>query len=180
MVELILILGTAKRSFRILMAYFTKVRRNTPGHVHRPICTRAQFNAERARLLWPLELDRYKHTLNPPNVGVSWPHAPWVKYLKSRPALYIAIDFSFELRLKVKGGALPVAGGSQCHLSIGLANHGEKAHTLAFIWCTNIAFATDAEMPQLGILWAKNINICLAAPLYHAHLPLMFASSSLF
>ena len=77
----------------------------------------------------------------------------------------------------VKGNALPVA---QCELSIELANHGEKARTPEFIWCTNSAFASDAEMPQLGILWAKNIKVCLGAPLYHAHLPLVSASSSLF
>ena len=92
-IERILNLGTAKRSFRILSAYLTKVCRNTPGHVHRPICTRTEFSAEWVRLLHPLELDAYKHTLNPPTVGVSWPQGSWVKYLKSQPPLYIAIDF---------------------------------------------------------------------------------------
>ena len=65
-------------------------------------------------------------------------------------------------------------------VSIGVTNHGEKARTLAFIWCTNIAFASDAEMPQQGILWAKNIKVCLDAPFYHADQPPVFASSSLF
>ena len=96
---------------------------------------------------------------------MSWPIDAWARYIESRPALVDAIDFQGPpekpgLHLIVRGDGYPIAGGTFCHLSIGLANHGKDARRPAMVWTIGLATCPDKDMQDLGVLWAKNLQVC--------------------
>ena len=150
-----------KRGFRILSAYTSSLDIASWAWL---ICTYDAFRPQLSDLLQPLALD------TPIRVGahcrVSWPIPSWVEYLEARPALVEAIDFAGPaeqpgLHLIIRGDGYPVAGGTFCHLGIALANHGKEARRPAGVWTIGLATCPDKDMEDLGVLWAKNLEVCV-------------------
>ena len=78
-----------------------------------------------------MELDPPAAMVLPKATGISWPFAPWVKYIFSRPGLVRLINRSFPLTFIVRGDAYPVAGGNWTQLTISLAYFDRLARSPA-------------------------------------------------
>ena len=70
------------------------------------------------------------------------------------------IDWTRPLPFVVRGDGYPCAGGSWSPLSVGLLNHGVKAHTPAFLWVIGMAVTGDKYMVDLGQIWAQVLEVC--------------------
>ena len=148
------------KGFRVLSKYASSL--DIPPWA-RPICTHSAFHDKLKELLLPLALEPAVRAGS--HSGVSWPISSWVDYIESRPALRDAIDFAGPtempgLHLIIRGDGYPVAGGSFCHLSIALANHGPNARRPAMVWPIGLATCPDSKMQDLGVMWANNIAVC--------------------
>ena len=95
----------------------------------RPIPSRDRFTNTWKGLVKPVALDPPVSVPKPPTRGRSWPLQSWARYIQSRPPLVDTIDWKRPLTFLLQGDAYPCAGGSWTQLSIGLLNHGARAHT---------------------------------------------------
>ena len=60
---------------------------------------------------------------------------------------------TWSLRLRLRGDAFPVAGGSWTQISITILNAGHRAQEMAFTWPLAVAWCSDKDMPLLFRLW---------------------------
>ena len=77
--------------------------------------------------------------------------------MNSRPAL--RVPDRGPLHLIIRGDAYPVAGGSWSQMAVGLANHGPRGRTPAFVWIVALALCGDKDMATLGVLWAEHVQV---------------------
>ena len=93
----------------------------------------------------------------PPTSVRSWPLQFWARYIQSPPPLVHTIDWKRPLTFLVRGYAYPCAAGSWIQLSIGLVDHGARAHTSAYLWVIGTDICGDKDMAALATMWSKKL-----------------------
>ena len=166
MCELVLTMRNPKSSWRTLSELYTprklEYQRTIPSAPwSRPICTERDFQARWKGLVAPVQLDPPVASVLPKATGISWPFAPWVKYILFRPGLVRLINRTFPLMFIVRGDAYPVAGGNWTQLTISLATFDRLARSAAGLWVLSMANCDDKAMHTLGALWKSTWKVLL-------------------
>ena len=80
------------------------------------------------------------------------------------------LNWGRPLLFIVRGDGYPTAGVSWTNLTISLANFGERARTLGFVWVLGLAAGAEKEVDCLATLWASNVQVRVPCDIYERHM----------
>ena len=84
-------------------------------------------------------------------VGVRWDLDEFLKYISAQDDILDTMSFPFlngerPYVLIARGDGFPCGSRPWVQLAIGLANHGQKARTLAYNWTIDVALTTPLSL----------------------------------